>query len=125
MIENDRLKVAALVDESQTYGVVVPAIAFLEQKTKEAQYRATALGFKPVFKRYASGEPLPSALFHEANKEKKVWEFIKGDLRVFGFKDSRGSIMLTGACIKKGQKADAAEVERASRARTEFGDKVI
>lgn len=125
MIENDKLKVAALADPSEIYGVVVPAIAFLMQKAKEGQYRASALGFKPVFKRYAAGEQLPSALFHEANKEKKVWEFIKGDLRVFGFKDSRGSIMLTGACIKKGQKADPAEVERASRARSDFGDQVI
>jgi hypothetical protein len=125
VIENDKLKVAALVDASQGYSVVIPAIGFLQQKAKEGQYSASALAFKSIFKRYAGGEQLPSVLFHEANKEKKVWEFIKGDLRVFCFKDSRGSLMLTGACIKKGQKADTSEVERAARARTDFGDKVI
>ncbi|HDR9126249.1 hypothetical protein WJ05_17775 [Burkholderia vietnamiensis] len=125
VFENDKLKVAALAAEGEAYGPASPVLTFLQQKSNERQYSASAKGFKSVFKRFAAGERLPVELFHEADKAKKVWEFIKGDLRVFGFRDVHGNVMLTGACIKKGQKADSTEVERAFRARTEFGDKAI
>ncbi len=57
---------------------------------------------------------IPSAWFHEANKKEKIFEFIKGDLRLFFFKGEGNQIAVcTSGVRKKGQKADKAAVNKA------------
>jgi hypothetical protein len=115
----DKLKVAAAEEVNGTYGVVIPALRFLREHEQQPQYHASAVGMKAVFEFYASGRHLPSALFHEVDKQEKIYEFIKGDLRMFCFVLS-GGIVLTHGAIKKSQKVDKAEVARAVAARKNF-----
>lgn len=64
---------------------------------------------------------VPSAWFHEANKEEKIYEFIKGDLRLFFFKGANNQIAVcTGGVRKKGRKADKAAVRTAALWRAEY-----
>jgi hypothetical protein len=120
-----KLKVAALSTIDERYVETAPALAFLRDKASQAQYSASAMGFKALLERFARGDRLPAESFHEANKEKRVWEFVKGDLRLFCFRDRCGNVVLTHGIVKKGQKADKHEVERANQARIDFGDVCI
>lgn len=64
---------------------------------------------------------VPSKWFHEASKPQRIYEFIKGDLRLFFFKgDGRDIAVCTGGVVKKGQKADAASVALAAARRNEY-----
>ena len=64
----------------------------------------------------------PSAWVHEANKREKIYEFIKGDLRLFFFKGNGNRIAVcTAGVLKKGGKANKAAVAKA----TEFKDEYI
>lgn len=56
----------------------------------------------------------PSAWFHEADKKKEIYEFVKGDLRLFFFKGQNGDVAVcTSGVLKKGQKADKSAVNYA------------
>lgn len=62
---------------------------------------------------------VPSAWWHEANKQLGIYEFVKGRLRLFFFKGASGQIAVcTTGVMKSGQKADKASVKKA----TEFRD---
>ncbi len=66
-------------------------------------------------------DQLPSAWQHEANKKEKIYEFIKGDLRLFFFKGANGDIAVcTGGAFKKGQKADKSAVKKAIAMRATY-----
>jgi len=76
-----------------------------------------------LFERYAAAGrlQLTTAVFHEANKQEGIWQFIKGRLRVFCFMDEDGTLLvLTHGAIKKQQKADRQEVARAVRLRDAY-----
>lgn len=61
---------------------------------------------------------IPAAWFHEANKNEKIYEFIKGDLRLFFFKgDGRRIAVCTTGVLKKGRKADKSAVAKAIKLR--------
>lgn len=63
----------------------------------------------------------PSAWYHEANKKWGIYEFKKGDLRLFFFKGENGDIAVcTSGVLKKGQKADKAAVTRAHEWRVAY-----
>lgn len=67
----------------------------------------------------------PSSWYHEANKNWGIYEFIKGDLRLFFFKGEDGDIAVcTSGVLKKGQKADKSAVRRAHEWRTEYAQAV-
>lgn len=64
---------------------------------------------------------VPSGWFHEANKKEKIYEFIKGDLRLFFFKGEGNQIAVcTSGVRKKGQKADKAGVASAAASRKKY-----
>ena len=68
-------------------------------------------------------EEVPEKWHHEASKQKKIHEFIKGKLRLFYFKGEGNQIAVcTGGVLKKEQKADGAAVERAARMRKQYFD---
>lgn len=57
---------------------------------------------------------LTAALFHEVDKDEKIWQFTKGKLRVFCYIDNDGKLLLlTHGALKKSQKVDPREVRRA------------
>lgn len=64
---------------------------------------------------------VPSAWFHEANKQLRIYEFKKGDLRLFFFKGNGNDIAVcTCGTVKKGRKADAASVQLSARCRESY-----
>ena len=90
--------------------------------------KSSAKGFKVLFERYAAmgRQGLTSDMFHEANKEEGIWEFVKGRLRVFCFLDRGDLVILTHGAIKKSQKASHSEVVHAVRVKKEYlADKQI
>lgn len=66
-------------------------------------------------------EKASSAWFHEANKNERIYEFIKGPLRLFFFKGSKGQIAVcTSGVRKNGAKADKAAVSAAAALREAY-----
>lgn len=98
----------------------IPCIDFL--RGIPADMKAYARGMYVLFDLYSQkGKTgLTSPVFHEANKESGIWEFIKGRLRVYCFMDDGALIVLTHGSIKKTQKADKGEVARAVRLKDEY-----
>lgn len=117
----DRFEVIALSELSEEFIQKIPALDFLQLHAKPGQYCGTAKGFYSVFKRYAEGgrSKLTAALFHEVDKSEKIWEFVKGDLRIFCFLSGEKAVLTHGA-IKKSQKVDSQEVARAVTAKNLF-----
>ena len=75
-----------------------------------------AVGMLAVFNRFAEhGRVRSTRLFHEADKSKDIYEFTKGDLRVYFFfaSDSGELVVCSHAVRKKRQKVDPADVDRA------------
>lgn len=64
---------------------------------------------------------VPVKWFHEASKEEKIYEFIKGPFRVFFFKGEGTQIAVcTSHARKSGKKADKKSVAHAARLRTAY-----
>jgi hypothetical protein len=91
-----------------------PAEDFLTQGEKTtAAYRAGLVRFIQEIARNGL-QQVPSAWWHEANKEHGIYELIKGPLRLFFFKGANGDIAVcTEGTRKSGQKADKARVQKA------------
>lgn len=82
---------------------------------------ASAKGFRPLFQRYAKSgrRGLTTDLFHEVDSKDEIWEFIKGDLRVFCFMH-KNLVILTHGAVKRSQRVDPQEVGTAARAKNLF-----
>jgi len=56
---------------------------------------------------------------HHANNDPEIFEFIKGKVRVFCFIDDT-TVVLTNTGLKKGQKANSRDVNKAIKIRTQY-----
>lgn len=64
---------------------------------------------------------LPYGWSHEASKEDGIFEFIKGDLRLFYFKGVGNQIAVcTSGALKKQSKADKKSVNKAAKFKDEY-----
>lgn len=111
-----QFQVVAVMD-----GDTCPAEDFLFQG--EADYEANRDGLLVLLEHAAQHglDGLPSKLLHEVDKKNKIYEFKKGQLRLFFFKGSNGQIAVcTAGLIKKTQKADKGAVKAAARHRTAY-----
>lgn len=107
---DDRYQVVAVMD-----GHIAPALDFLLQGDSNTE--ASRLGLLDMLQRVAElgFQGVPTKWTHEANKKEQIYEFVKGDLRLFYFKgEGRQIAVCTGGTLKKGQKADKAKVAQAS-----------
>lgn len=89
----------------------------------ESQFKATAKGLESLFKRYAQDgrDGLTTELFHEANKKERIWEFVKGRLRIYCFMDADSNILLLShGIVKKNQKAKMADIQQAAALRDQY-----
>lgn len=89
----------------------------------EATYESNRDGLRNMLFHVArSGlDNLPPKWSHEVDKNNKIYEFIKGDLRLLFFKGSNGQIAVcTTGLIKKTKKVDKSAVEAASRYRDAY-----
>lgn len=116
ILAQDKYKVVGTMD-----GDACPAEEFLlkgESSTSSSRH-----GLAEMLGHVAKSglDQLPAAWTHEANKKGKVYEFIKGNLRLFFFKGNNGDIAVcTGGVVKKGQKADKAAVKKAIAMREQY-----
>lgn len=95
----------------EDYTSAIPVLSFLHAQLKLAQYSGTARGFASLFERYASAgrTRLTSEMFHQVDSKNNIWEFVRGDIRIFCFKDGT-AVVLTHATIKKTQKVNPQDV---------------
>ena len=64
---------------------------------------------------------VPAQWVHEASKQDKIYEFVKGPLRLYFFKGTNGQIAVcTCGARKSGRKADKASVKRSAKLRTQY-----
>ena len=88
------------------YGDSCPAEQFLSKG--EAATEASRNGLLEFLKHVSkSGWDVPSAWYHEVNKEHHIFEFTKGPLRLFFFRGAGTQIVVcTVGGRKKGRKVD-------------------
>lgn len=89
----------------------------------EEAYQASAEGLFNVMERVSKDglEQLPHSLSHFVDKKEKIYEFIKGDLRLFYFKGHDNLLVVcTSVVIKKTQKVDKKQVNLATRLKLEY-----
>lgn len=120
LLEEGRWNVAAVIHDRDSGMQECPVLNFLQEQSK--QYEGTVIGLKAIFERYSNkGKAgLTSDLFHEADKNEKIFQFIKGRLRIYCFVDNGNLIILTHGSVKKTQKADKQEVKRAIRVKQSY-----
>ncbi len=114
MLESKTRKVVAVTKEDADGVMDCPVTDFLHGQPSERS--GTAKGFKCLFERYAEGgrNKLTKSLFHEVNDKEKIWEFIKGKLRIFCYIDNDAKlVLLTHGALKQTQKVSRQEVNRA------------
>lgn len=121
VIESGSYEVWAIHQISEGYKSNCPVMEFLQTRAFEKQYQASAFGFRSLFQRYADKgrRGVTAELFHEVDSKNDIWEFVKGDLRIFCF-TRKNAIILTHGAIKKSQKVDPKEVSAAVRAKNLF-----
>lgn len=93
-----------------------PAESFIAEG--EAAYEASRYGLADILQRVAEQglDVLSSKQTHEVDKRRKIYEFIKGDLRLFYFKGQGNVIVVCVAgVVKKGQKVDKKAVTQAAK----------
>ncbi len=106
-------------------GDTCPAEEFLHRG--EESTRASREGLLIFLKEVAKNglHNVPSAWMHEVDKRNKIFEFKKGDLRLFFFKGENGQIAVcTSAIVKKSQKVDRASVAYAANLKGEYMIKI-
>lgn len=115
VLAEDRYRILAVVEDD-----ACPAEDFLILSDNYERSRQGLISMLQAVAELGLGE-VSSKWFHEASKAQKIYEFIKGDLRLFFFKgQGRDIAVCTCGVVKKGQKADAAVVGRAASLRNEY-----
>lgn len=112
-LESRSWDVTAVLDEHDG-DLYCPLIDFLTDLGK--QYEGAASGLFDFFHRFSvSGrDTFNDELCHYVDKDEKIWEFIKGDIRVLWFYGNGSRIIICShAFIKKSRKTPEKEVNRA------------
>jgi hypothetical protein len=116
-LESRLWDVTAVLDESDE-DISCPLVDFLAGLGK--QHEGSVSGLFDFFGRFAvSGrDTFNDELCHYVDKDEKIWEFIKGDIRVLWFYGNGSRIIICShAFIKKGRKTPKKEVDRAISAK--------
>ena len=121
VVEHSTRQVWAIESTTDRFERKCLALDFLHDRASEAQYGASACKFAELFRRYATDgdQRLPASLFHMVDQNNGIYQFIRGDLRVFCF-IYMGNAVLTHGAIKRSQKVDPQEVQRAVRMKGDF-----
>jgi hypothetical protein len=111
-----KFEIVAILD-----GEVCPAERFLLDGEKSTE--ASRLGLMQMLSEVAEVglQKVPQSWVHEADKTLKIYEFIKGPLRLFFFKGKNGQIAVCTTGVRKsGDKADNAAVKKAAKLRNDY-----
>lgn len=126
IIERKHYTVAVYVNVDAQGVVSIPA--FEELRALGRKYAGSAEGFKSLFKVYSEhGRMHPYGVtmeqMHHANYDPDIYEFRKGDVRLFCIRDGK-MVILTNAGIKHGDAAHPPDVNKAKKiAEIYFADK--
>lgn len=114
-ITSRRYRVCAVMFE-QDFKFACPVWDFM--KAQHPTIPGSVSGLKGLFERYAdSGRAkLSTEVFHHADQKEEIFEFIKGQIRIFCFLDGNAAILTNGA-LKKTPKASSSDVGEAIRCR--------
>lgn len=116
IIFSDKYRIVAVSKNS-----VCKVTDFLQEL--EETYQASAQGLFGVMERVSRDglDQLPHSLSHFVAKKEKIYEFVKGDLRLFYFKGHDNLLVIcTSVIIKKTQKVDKKQVDLAVRLKLEY-----
>jgi len=94
-----------------------------ELKRFEKMYEKHIKGFAALFTRFSiSGKAgQPAKVFHLADSGDKIYEFIKGPLRLLCFFTDAGDAVILSHCeIKKGQKLSSKALNRARKLKNQY-----
>ena len=116
VLYSDKYKIAGVSadGECQAYEFLV---------TLEANYKSSGDGLFELLDRVSKSglQDIPTTLSHIVDKEEKIYEFIKGDLRLFYFKGLDNYLVIcTSAAIKKSQKVDDKHVNKAIKFKNQY-----
>lgn len=126
IIERKRFTVAAYVQLDAKGNESIPA--FDELEALGEQFAGSAKGFKSLFKVYSEhGRMYPQGVtmeqMHHANNNPDIYEFRKGDVRLFCIRDGN-MVILTNAGIKHGDESHPPDVNKAKKiSESYFADK--
>lgn len=110
VLAQGKFKIVAMAKDGEC-----PALDFLRDSGSYVDARAALLTMlRHVAER--GFENVPASWCHEADKNNGIYEFIKGDLRLFYFKGKNGEIAVcTGGVVKKGRKVNKPAVNAAKK----------
>lgn len=88
----------------------------------DGNYKTSVHGVLALMERFAKGGPecMNYKLYHWADKDQGIREFIKGDLRILCFEADGAVVVCACGYVKKSQKSDLAMVARAARVKREY-----
>ncbi|MHB1099532.1 MAG: type II toxin-antitoxin system RelE/ParE family toxin [Burkholderiales bacterium] len=88
----------------------------------DRNFEANINGLLAVLDRYSKHGPegMNDTICHLANQREKIWEFIKGRLRLYWFSGGDAVVVCVCGCVKKSQKTDPAMVEKAIQVKREY-----
>jgi hypothetical protein len=101
-----------------------PLVRELQDYHAQKQYKAAVAGFIKLFELAVTQVNGPHALskdwFHTVDSAEKIYEFVKGDLRLFCFVGDGALIICSSVSLKRRQKADPKEVAKAVRLKGQY-----
>ena len=116
LIASDIYKVAAVSNNGSC-----PALDFI--KSLEATYTSNGDALLALLDKVSRDglADLSTVLCHEVDKNEKIFEFIKGRLRLFFFKGKGEMIVIcTDVGIKKSNKVDRSQVDKAIKCKQNY-----
>ncbi len=94
--------------------------------TEKIGNASLAQAFGPMFEQYAEygRDGVTKKMFHEASSEHNIWQFKKGNYRLYCFKDpaEKRLIVLCHGALKRSKKAKKADIENAIQVRDRYID---
>lgn len=88
----------------------------------DGNFESSINGILVLLERYSLNGPddMNDVLCHLADRKEKIWEFIKGRLRIYWFDAGDAVIVCVCGCVKKTQRVDPAMVKKAIQVKHEY-----
>ncbi|MDT4331076.1 type II toxin-antitoxin system RelE/ParE family toxin [Methylomonas sp. MS20] len=118
VLHHDKFKIAATMN-----GTECEVEAFFEESISNSNYEASAEGLFVLIERIAKDglDGLSPHVWHLVDKDNKIYELIKGDLRLLFFKGPGDLLVIAShGFIKKTQKTPDNEKNKAIRRKKQY-----
>ncbi len=114
LLERGEWQVCAVIDDSAEDDPCCPLLEFLIELPKK--HHGSRAGLFKFLREFATHGPrnFNSEQCHYVDKEEKIWQFVKGDLRILWFYgDERKLIICTHGFVKSSAKTPISQKEHA------------